>query len=114
MTVKELRTKSNFSQKQLAFELGVSQATICSWENGTKFPRKNMLDKMSALFGVSIADIMGETAKPDDEEHTEEAVAPAPTSNIDPQLLALLTKLTPSQVQRVLDFASGMVASNLE
>ena len=42
-TVKEIRTKLNMSQEQLARELHVSFATVNRWENGKNRP--NMLAK---------------------------------------------------------------------
>lgn len=42
-TVKEIRTKFNMSQEQLARELHVSFATVNRWENGKNSP--NMLAK---------------------------------------------------------------------
>lgn len=42
-TVKEIRSRMNMSQEQLAKELNVSFATINRWENGKNSP--NMLAK---------------------------------------------------------------------
>ena len=71
-----------------------------------------MLYKIAKLFGVSVSDILGDTKIDDIEASAEEQPTTQAKSDIDPQLIALLTKLNPAQVQRVLDFASGMVANN--
>jgi DNA-binding XRE family transcriptional regulator len=42
----EFRKKMNFTQKELAAILGVSQECICAWEIGSKTPGKDALFKI--------------------------------------------------------------------
>ncbi len=48
-----LRTKEGLSQKDLAFALGVSQASINYWEKGQRIPSIDMIAKISNYFHVS-------------------------------------------------------------
>lgn len=47
------RVNAEYSQKEAAAELGVSNKTLCSWENGKSFPDQPMIEKICALYGVS-------------------------------------------------------------
>jgi len=49
-----LRRKQGLSQEALAEKLDCSRQVISKWENGTTTPDAEMLQKYSALFGVSI------------------------------------------------------------
>ena len=53
--VKELRTKMNLSQPELAKALGVSTRTIAAYESCNSYPRRQeMYDKLAEIFGVSV------------------------------------------------------------
>ena len=57
--IKEYRLKKNYTQEQLAYELGVSSQTISRWENGTTYPDIAMLPIIAELFETSIDNLMG-------------------------------------------------------
>lgn len=57
--VKELCKKKGLSQKELAIIAGVSQPTVSDWFNGKKNPRDERLKKLSEIFDVSEAVILG-------------------------------------------------------
>lgn len=44
------RVNVGLSQKSAAEELGVSNKTLCSWENGKTFPDQPMIEKICALY----------------------------------------------------------------
>lgn len=57
--VKELCARKDISQKELAALVGVSQPTVSEWFTNKKNPRGERLEKLSRVFGVSKAEIMG-------------------------------------------------------
>lgn len=54
MRIKELRTKANITQKQLAEFIGVTSQTILNWENGIFEPKISELIKLANYFHVSV------------------------------------------------------------
>jgi len=53
--VKELRSKKNMSQPELAKILGVSTRTIAAYESCNSYPRRQeMYDKLAEILGVSV------------------------------------------------------------
>lgn len=59
MKLRELRIKSNFTQKEIAESLNVSSQTILNWENGIYEPKINQLIKLADLFNVSVDYLIG-------------------------------------------------------
>lgn len=57
--VKELCARKDIRQKELAALVGVSQPTVSEWFTNKKNPRGERLEKLSQVFGVSKAEIMG-------------------------------------------------------
>ena len=52
ITLASARVNVGLNQKQAALELGVSNRTLCSWENGESFPDALQIDKICKLYGV--------------------------------------------------------------
>ena len=59
MKIKQLRKERNYTQQQLAKQLGVERSTISMWETEKSRPSCLMLAKMSRLFEVSVDVILG-------------------------------------------------------
>lgn len=57
--VRELRIKKGIQAKQLAIEIGVSNATVSDWEHGRKNPTGERLKKLADFFGVDEGFILG-------------------------------------------------------
>ena len=57
--LKELRNELNLLQKQLAMDLGVTQACIGKWETGDREPSLDDLIKVANYFGVSTDYLLG-------------------------------------------------------
>ena len=57
-----LRQAAGISQIQLADFLGVGQGTIAFWERSEKPPRGEVLPKMAKALGVSVDELLVETA----------------------------------------------------
>ena len=60
--IKELRKKRGFSQAELAEKIGVTQKTICNYENGTRFPKgQKIINGFADIFDVSIDYLLDDT-----------------------------------------------------
>ena len=53
ITLKAARVNAGHTQKEAATLLGISNKTICSWENGASFPNAVQIEKLCALYSVS-------------------------------------------------------------
>lgn len=58
----QLRKERGWSQEQLADQLGVTRQTVSKWELGSTTPEMQKLMDMSALFGISIDELVGNEA----------------------------------------------------
>lgn len=56
--IKELRTKSKFTQLELAERLGVTKSSVVSYENDSRQPSYEVLIKMARIFNVSIDSLL--------------------------------------------------------
>jgi transcriptional regulator with XRE-family HTH domain len=63
-TLKDLRRRRGWSQKDLAEESGVGQDTISGIESGRHEPRPSTLRKLADALGVEVADFFREPALP--------------------------------------------------
>lgn len=57
--VRELRIKKGINAKQLALEIGVSNATVSDWEHQRKNPTGERLKKLADYFNVDEGFILG-------------------------------------------------------
>ncbi len=57
--LKELRSEKNISIMALGKAIGVSDATICRWENGISDIKSDQLILLANFFGVSTDFILG-------------------------------------------------------
>ena len=58
MTLKAARVNAGYTQKEAAERLGVSNTTLCNWENGVSFPDVPYIEKICELYGLSYDDII--------------------------------------------------------
>lgn len=56
--VKMLRKQAGMSQEQLAEKLGVSRQAVTKWETGAGIPDIENIMAISALFDISIDDLL--------------------------------------------------------
>lgn len=56
--IKELRTRNDMTQEQLAKAIGVTRATVTQWETGWSQPRMGAVEKLAAFFGVPVSEIV--------------------------------------------------------
>jgi len=56
--LKQLRSKLGLTQQELADRLGVGQATIASYEAGTRHPKLNQVEHIAEVLKASIKDLL--------------------------------------------------------
>ncbi len=59
--IKDLRTKSNITQQELALRLGYSSSAIVSmWETGERKPPSDKLPELARILGCEIGDLFAD------------------------------------------------------
>ena len=56
--IRQLRELEGWSQETLAKKLGCTRSAVSYYESGRISPKMAMLEKLAALFGVSVADLV--------------------------------------------------------
>lgn len=107
--IKECRINSKLSQKYVAVTLGVAGPSVSNWENGKTLPTPDNLCRLADLFGVSVDYLLGKDDAPVAMEIQKQPAAQG--SELDNELVSMLTELTPAEVLRVLDFVEGLKAA---
>ena len=95
--LRELRKQKKLSQSALAEIVGMSQATVASWENGTRKPDVETVSYLADYLGVTVDYLMGR------DEPTQEERAEVP-----PHLMEsyeLLRQLTPEEFADIAELA---------
>ena len=57
ISLRAARHNARLTQKEMAKRLGVSNSTLCNWENGLSFPDAPHIDKICELLGLSYDDL---------------------------------------------------------
>ena len=65
-TLKKLRTKHGFSQNQLARAMFVNKATISKWENGSRMPSADMINRLARVLEVDVGVLFSTAVKSDE------------------------------------------------
>lgn len=68
--LKNLRDENNFSQKDVANKLNISNATLSQYESGVRQPSYDILKKIADIYNVSIDYLLGRTDIKNFEENT--------------------------------------------
>ena len=61
-TIKQLRQRANFTQKELAKKLNITRSSVNAWEMGISAPSTQYVLELSDLFKVSTDYILGVSA----------------------------------------------------
>ena len=56
--IKDYRIKNNYTQRYVAYKLGVSQQAVGKWETGENSPSIKHLITLSAIFGCRIEELI--------------------------------------------------------
>ncbi len=59
--IKNLRESSGLGQSDLAKMAGITQAQVSNYEVGKQFPGLETAAKLAAAFGITVAELIGET-----------------------------------------------------
>lgn len=71
--LKRLRKEKNFTQEQLAEQLGVSNRTVSRWETGSNMPDISLLVEIAEFYNISVAELIdGERRNEDMNEEVRE------------------------------------------
>lgn len=62
--IRQLREEKGMTQRELAGAVGVSQPTVCDWENGKIIPELAKAIRLADLFDVSLDVIYGRAMEP--------------------------------------------------
>lgn len=68
IVIKRYRAQTGLSQRNLAYQMGISKSYITSLESGARAPNLNLLVRMAETFGVrpgELVDAMVDEAKKD-------------------------------------------------
>lgn len=109
--LKELREDAGVSMQELADAIGVSNASICKWENGVSEPKVSYLIKLATYFDCTVDYLVGNTS---DYNATQVAdLKPTPKINQkERQLLQTYRKLTPKLQELLQNTVAAWQKSN--
>ena len=101
--IKKIREEKNISQYRLSKLSGVAQSTISAIEapGQTRSPAVDTVEKLAVALGCSVSDITDE----------EKEIPVMPDDGGRSEVVKMLLGLTPTEVQWVRDFVSGILAS---
>ena len=58
LKIKEFREKNNFTQRYVAYKIGVKQQSVVKWEQGKNYPNVLHLIKLCELMQCSIDELV--------------------------------------------------------
>ncbi len=58
LKIKEFREKNDYTQRYVAYKIGVSQQAVVKWEQGSAVPSVTHLIMLSSLIGCSIDELV--------------------------------------------------------
>lgn len=105
----ELRKENKLTQRDLAYQLGLTANCICEWEKGRSEPSSESLIKLSNIFAVSVDYLLGRT---DDLGYITISNAPAfELTEHEKNVISLYRKLKPHTQSYVYGIMQNMVIS---
>lgn len=75
--IKELRKKSNMTQKELGEKLNVTDKAVSKWERGLSFPDITIINSLAETFGITSSEILNAELGKKEEIDIEKAVQEA-------------------------------------
>jgi MerR family transcriptional regulator, light-induced transcriptional regulator len=74
--LRELRARRKLRQKDLGEKLGVAQTTVANYEQGSRFPGEEMLERIADFFDVSLDYLLGRSGSSSPEESDYDPLSP--------------------------------------
>ena len=65
--IAEERKRKEYTQRQLADKLGISDKTVSKWERGNGFPEVSLLLPLCDELGISVNELLAGDRVPDDD-----------------------------------------------
>ncbi len=104
--LQKLRTQRNMTQKELATQLNIKQQAVSQYETGTSLPKIDVILKMSQIFNVSIAYLIGITEDTNNVDLPDDVIKlleiydslPIDRKNISIELLKVLKNTSEKEV----------------
>ena len=62
LSIREARTALGMTQEQLAKAVGVTQAAVTQWENGSTHPSFKILAKLAKTLQITVDELIDRTA----------------------------------------------------
>ena len=62
--LKELREAKGLARTELAYKLGVTEASVSNWESGRGVPHLGMMNRIADLLEVSLDQLVGREPAP--------------------------------------------------
>lgn len=107
--LKELRTRSGFSQQELANTLGVSRSSISMFERGEREPNIEILELIADYFNVDMNYLLGNS------NYTTNISQPAAGYYINPEVAAYAQEIYDNPELRILmDATRDVTKEDLE
>lgn len=106
--LKELRSKINYTQKDVAKYLGISQPAYANYENESRQADYDTLDKLATLFNVSIDYILCRT------DETNENNLDEQLEGVDFALYGEIHDLTDAEKEDILNFIKFTKAKRID
>ena len=104
INIAHARVEKGLSQAGLAKLLGVSAASVSQWESGEKRPRKDNLERMSEVLGVSVDYLLGKQENPSHEV----------VEGVDKAIIGLVKALDSNQKRELLQYLVALIAKEEE
>ena len=98
-----LMEERNVKQLTLAYEIGVTQATLSRNINGVHEPKAEVIEKIAKYFNVSVDYLLGNTDKPNAIK-LKVADADGTITGIEYELLNKVKGFTTDDLEKVLDY----------
>lgn len=103
--MKKRREALGLTQQALSKLSGVPQSTISAVECGARIPKEDTMVMIAAGLRCSVGELLGEC---------DDKMEPDGSAGLDSAIVQLMTGLEDSDYQRMLDFASGLLAARKE
>lgn len=101
--IKAYRKNLKLTQAEMANKLGIPRSTYANYENDSREPNIDILNKISSVIGIPLNDIFNAPPSSDFELTNEQK-----RSNLMYKIMNLFTSYTPSEIKNMVDYVDGL------